>query len=105
MYTGIRGTTRTFFGRPYRAPTPTLNTSITFNNKITTTPKHIANCSPNNSQKLSNTQHTRQTNPLPEQHIKYKDITSHSPQLNSKRHQNKVKITTHKVLTNQTSDT
>ena len=27
-----------------RAPPPTLNTSITFNNKITITPKHIANC-------------------------------------------------------------
>ena len=27
-----------------RAPPPTLNTSITFNNKIATTPKHIANC-------------------------------------------------------------
>ena len=25
-------------------PPPTLNTTITFNNKITTTPKHIANC-------------------------------------------------------------
>ena len=25
-------------------PPPTLNTSITFNNKITTAPKHIANC-------------------------------------------------------------
>ena len=30
-----------------------------------------------NSQTLSNTQHTRQTAPLTEQHIKYKDITSH----------------------------
>ena len=27
-----------------RAPPHTLNTSITFNNKIATTPKHIANC-------------------------------------------------------------
>ena len=27
-----------------RTHQPTLNTSITFNNKITTTPKHIANC-------------------------------------------------------------
>ena len=27
-----------------RAPPPTLNTSITFNNKMTTTHKHLANC-------------------------------------------------------------
>ena len=49
MHTGITGTTCTFFGRPYTAyptetPPPTLNTSITFNNKIATIPKHIANC-------------------------------------------------------------
>ena len=78
-----------------RARPPTQNTSITFNIKkqphtycelfhqtiLTKLSKH--------------TQHTRQT----EQHIKYKDITSHSPQLRSKRQYNKVKITTHKVLT------
>ena len=60
-------TTHTLFGRPYmvyptehhhnthtlwktihglsnRAPPHTLNTTITFHNKIATTPKHIANC-------------------------------------------------------------
>ena len=31
-------------GLSNRAPPHTLNTSITFNNKIATTPKHIANC-------------------------------------------------------------
>ena len=35
---------KTIHGLSYRAPTPTLNTSITFSNKIATTPKHIANC-------------------------------------------------------------
>ena len=35
---------KTIYGISYRAPPPTLNTPITFNNKITTTPKHIANC-------------------------------------------------------------
>ena len=37
-HTGITGTTYTFFGRN----PPILNTSMTFNRKITTTPKHIA---------------------------------------------------------------
>ena len=59
--------------------------------------------SPNNSQTLSNTQHTRQTDTLTEQHIKYKDITSHSLQLRSKRQTTKV----NKVLTikHQTPET
>ena len=35
---------KTIHGLSNRAPPPTVNTSITFNNKITTTPKHIANC-------------------------------------------------------------
>ena len=39
-----------------RAPPTTLNNTITFNNNITTTPKDIANVSPNISQTLSNTQ-------------------------------------------------
>ena len=56
-----------------------------FNNKITSTPKHIANCSSNNSQTLSKTQHTKQTDPLTEQYTQYNDITSHSPQPRSKR--------------------
>ena len=35
---------KTIHGLSTRAPPPTLNTSITFSNKIATTPKHIANC-------------------------------------------------------------
>ena len=35
---------KTIHGLSNRAPPHTLNTSITFNNKIATTPKHIANC-------------------------------------------------------------
>ena len=35
---------KTIHGLSNRAPPPTLNNSITFNNKITTTPKHIGNC-------------------------------------------------------------
>ena len=35
---------KTIHGLFNRAPPHTLNTSITFNNKIATTPKHIANC-------------------------------------------------------------
>ena len=62
---------------------PTQNTSITFNNKIATTPKHIAKTIHKHCQTVK--QHTRQTDTLTEQHIKYKDITSHSPQLRSKR--------------------
>ena len=47
----IIDTTHTFFGRPYTVypieylhPHSTLNTSITLNNKITTTLKNNANC-------------------------------------------------------------
>ena len=35
---------KTIHGLSNRAPPHTLNTSITFNNKIATPPKHIANC-------------------------------------------------------------
>ena len=35
---------KTIHGLSNRSPPPTLNTSITFNNKIATTPTHIANC-------------------------------------------------------------
>ena len=35
---------KTIHGLSNRAPPHTLNTSITFNNQIATTPKHIANC-------------------------------------------------------------
>ena len=37
--------------------------------------------SPNNSQSLLDMQHTRQADTLTEQQIKYRDITSYSPQL------------------------
>ena len=81
-----------------RVPPHTLKTSITFNNKIATTPKHIANCL---TKQFTNTvKHaTHKTN----RHINratYKDTTSHSLLLMSKRLYNKVKITIHKVLTN-----
>ena len=80
-----------------RAPPTTLNNSITFNNKITNTPKHITNCF---TKQFTNTQHTKQTDPLTEQHKTYKDTTSHSPLLRSKMQENEAKITPHKVLTN-----
>ena len=76
---------KTIHGLSNRVPPHTLNTSITFNNKIATTPKHIANCFTKYSQTLSNTQHTKQTDTLTEQHTTYKDITSHSLLLRSKR--------------------
>ena len=41
---------KTIHGLSNRAPPYTLNTSITFNNKIATTPKHIANCFPKHCQ-------------------------------------------------------
>ena len=72
----------TIHGLSNRTPPPTLNTSITFRKKIATTPKSIANCY---TKLFTTTQHTRQTDPLTEKHIKYKDITSHSLQLRSKR--------------------
>ena len=72
----------TIHGLSNRALPRTLNTSITLNNKITTTPKLVSNCSQKKSQTLENTQYTRQTDPLTEKHIKYKVITS---QLWSKR--------------------
>ena len=63
-------------------------------------PNTLRIVSPNNSQTLSNPQHTKQTDTLAEQHTTYKDITSHSLLLRSKRLYNKVKITIHKVLIN-----
>ena len=60
---------KTINGLFNRAPPPTLNPSIAFNNKIATTPKHIANCftkhweTRNTQNKQThyqrNTQHTR----------------------------------------------
>ena len=45
MHTGITHIlSKTIYGPSNRAPPPTLTTYIKFNNKITTTPKHIANC-------------------------------------------------------------
>ena len=76
---------KTIHGLSNREPPHTLNTSITFNNKIATTPKHIVKQLPNNSQTLSSTQHTKQTDTLTEQHTTYKDTTSHSLLLRSKR--------------------
>ena len=68
---------KTIHGISNRAPTSTFNTSIIFNNKITTTPKNITNCF---TKQFTNTvKHAaRQTDPLTERHRKYKDITLHS---------------------------
>ena len=69
------GTTRIFFGRPY--------TSIKFNNKITTTPKHIANCFTKqftNTVKYATHKTNRSIN-----RATHKIQGSHSPQLRSKR--------------------
>ena len=90
---------RTIHGLPNRAPPHTLNTSITFNNNITTTPKHIANCF---AKQFTNTvKHaTHQTNiSINRATQTYKDTTSHSLLLSCKGLYNKVKITSHKVLT------
>ena len=45
---------KTIHGLSNRVPPHTLNTSITFSNKIATTPKHIANCF---TKKFTNTQY------------------------------------------------
>ena len=52
---------KTIHGLSNRAPPPTLNSSTTFNNKIQPHPNILRIVSPNNSQTLLNTQHTRQT--------------------------------------------
>ena len=55
---------KTIHGLSNRAPPSTLNTSITFSNKIATTPRHIANCV---TEQFTNTvKHTRQRDPLTE---------------------------------------
>ena len=95
---------KTIYGLSNRAPPHTLNSSITFNNKITTTPKKNANCftkqfrnTVKHCQTPPNTQHTGQPDPLTDQHKKYKDITyTHPTQVKERK---KVKITTHRVLT------
>ena len=90
---------KTIHGISNTAPPPTLNTALTFNNQIATTPKHIANCF---TKQFTNTvKHaTRQTDPLTEQHKGYKDITSHNRFNSGSRGKKKVKITTHTFLTN-----
>ena len=105
MHTGITGTTRTFFGGPYTVyPTehlpPTLNTSITFSNKIETTPKHIANCFTKeftNTVKHATHKTNRYTNRATHK-IQGYNITLTTTQVQEAI--NKVKTTTHKVLTN-----
>ena len=72
---------KTIHGLSNRAPL----TTHTFKNKIANTPKHIANCFTKHSQTPSNTQHTKQTDPLTGQHKTYEDTTIHSPLLRSKR--------------------
>ena len=62
------------------APPPTLNTSITFNNKLATTPKHFANCF---TKQFTNTTHKTNSYINRATH-KYKDIILHA-QLRSKR--------------------
>ena len=72
---------KTIHGLSNRAPPHTLNTSITFNNKIATTPTHIANCF---TKQFTNTiKHATDT--LTEQHTTYKDTTLHSLLLRTKR--------------------
>ena len=66
---------KTIHGLSNRAPPHTLNTSITFNNKIATTPTHIANCFTKQFTTLSSTQHTKQTDTLTEQHTRIQHYT------------------------------
>ena len=76
---------KTIHGLSNRATPHTLNTSITFNNKIATIPKYIANCF---TKQLTNpVKHAthKQTDTLTEQHTTYKDTASHSLLLRSKR--------------------
>ena len=85
-------------GLSNRAPPHTLNTSLTFNNKIATTPKHIANCF---TKQFTNT--VKHATHKRNRHINratHNDTISHSLLLRSKRLYNQVKITIHKVLTN-----
>ena len=56
---------KTIHGLSNRAPPHTLNTSIQQQNS---TPKHIANCF---TKQFTNTQHTKQTDTLTEQHTTY----------------------------------
>ena len=72
-------------GLSNRAAPATLNTSITFNNKITTTPKNSSNCF---TKQFTNTvvHATHKINrSIYRAHRKYLDIPLHSLQLRSKR--------------------
>ena len=74
---------KTIHGLSNRAPPTTHNNSITFD--IANTPKHIANCF---TKQFTNTvKHaTHKTNrSIDKQHTTYKDTTSHSLLLRSKR--------------------
>ena len=71
MHTGITGTTRTFFGRPYTVyPTEHIQSSthsnhiITFINKIATTPKDIANCFTKHAPHKTNIYTNRETHKI-----------------------------------------
>ena len=77
---------KTIHGLSNRAPPATLNRSITFNSKITNTPKHIANCF---TKQFTNTvKHaTHKTDTLTEQHTTNKIqnlfLTAQSTQIKS----------------------
>ena len=69
---------KTIHGISNREPPQTLYTSITFNNKIATTPKYIANCF---TKQFTNTvKHTKQTDTLTKQHTTY-NITLNTSQV------------------------
>ena len=80
---------KTIHGLSNESTTTHTNTSITFNNKIATTPTHIATCFTKQFTKLSSTQHTKQTDTLTEQHTTYKDTTLHSLLLRSRGYKTK----------------
>ena len=69
---------KTIHGLSNRVPPHTLNTSITFNNKIATTPKHIANCFTKHCY-LHNSKHTKHTHATRVQNTTlYSDGTTHT---------------------------
>ena len=84
MFTGTINTTHTFYGRPYMVyPIELLQPhSTTQSHSITNILRIVL---PNNSQTLSNMQHTKQTDPLTGQHKSCKDTPLHSPLLRSMR--------------------
>ena len=66
---------KTIHGLSNRLHPPTLNTVITFNNKIATTPKPIAKCFIKQFTNIVKHQHIRQRYTPTEQRTKYKDIS------------------------------